>query len=361
MTNQQTDELKQLPLATIHRDAGAPMMGLCGWEAPAHFGDPEGEYNAASNGVALFDASFLTKVRATGGDHIEYLNRRLSQRVIETEPGVVVRANQLSGDGRMEADLEFIRVKESESLLVAPPAVAGNYLQALADKYVFTEDAAFVDETPQWGTVALIGPKAGEVLEALNLPTPEAGQMNEGKIGEANVMTHRSEYFFGSILLHFDVGDAGTVWKTVKEAVEKSGGRPLGFLAFDTLRVEHGAAWWGIDLTERSIPLEADLMTAIHTNKGCYPGQETIAKILNLGHPARKLTGISFEGEDPPAPGSPLTVDGREVGQLSSSTWSPRLGRPIGLAMMKWAQRNPGTEVTTPEGLKGTVTALPFD
>ncbi|MCC5877348.1 MAG: hypothetical protein JJU11_14085, partial [Candidatus Sumerlaeia bacterium] len=101
--------------------------------------------------------------------------------------------------------------------------------------------------------------------------------------------------------------------------------------------------------------------TAIHTNKGCYPGQETIAKILNLGHPARKLTGIKWQGEDPPAPGSPLHVAGKEGGHLSSSTWSPRLGHPIGLAMMKWPHRNPGTEVTTAEGLKGTVTALPFD
>ncbi|MCC5877483.1 MAG: aminomethyltransferase family protein, partial [Candidatus Sumerlaeia bacterium] len=266
MTDQQTAELKQLPLATLHRDAGSPMMGLCGWEVPAHYGDPEGEYKAASNTIALLDASFLTKVHATGSDHVEYLNRRLSQRIIESEPGTVLRANQLSGDGRMEADLEVLRLAENESLLLAPPAVGGGYLQAVADKYVFTEDATFTDETHRWASLALVGPKGTEILRALNLPMPTVGQATEGTLGGITVKLFVSEFFFGSVILLFDVEDASSAWKSLREAVEKAGGRPLGFLAFDTLRVEHGTPWWGIDLTERSIPLEADLMTAIHTN-----------------------------------------------------------------------------------------------
>lgn len=360
MTDHATTDLKQSPLAPLLKDSGARFMGLCGWETPAHFGDPEGEYNAATSAVALFDAGFLTKVLAKGSDHIDYLNRRLSQRLLETDPGSVLRANQLSADGRMDADMEVLRTGGEESLLLAPPAVAGDYLQALSDKYVFSEDATFTDVTADWASICLIGPKADQTLELVNLPNPASGEVLEIDLSGAKGWITRSEFLFGSILLLLPTANAAGIWQTLLTHVGNLEGRPIGFLPFDTLRVEHGAPWWGIDLTDRSIPLEADLMSAIHTNKGCYPGQETIAKILNLGHPARKMVGVSLQGEDPPAAGTPLVVDGKDAGHLTSSTWSPRLGHPIGLAMVKWPYRQPGTKISTPEGVEGSVVTLPF-
>lgn len=135
---------------------------------------------------------------------------------------------------------------------------------------------------------------------------------------------------------------------------------PIGFLAFDTLRVEAGEPWFGIDTDERTIPLEAGLERAIHFNKGCYPGQETIARITNLGHPARQMLGVRWNSEDPP-PAGPIFVGEAEAGRLTSSTYSPRLAAAIGLAMMKWAHRAPGTSVHTADGTAGTLVALPFN
>lgn len=362
MTETTRAEMRELPLSPLHQQEGAPTMGLNGWMIPAHHGDPEGEYRAATEAAALLDASFLTVVRATGADHSEYLNRRLSQRVIEMAPGQGLRANLLSGEGRMEADLEIFRLPSGESLLLAPPAVTGEYLQALADKYVFSEDATFTDETAEWAAFALAGPSAGRILKDLGIALPTgAARIAPARLGESEGWVLVTEFLFGSPVVLVPVAGAEEAWKALLGAVRQEKGSPLGFLPFDTLRVERGAPWWGIDLTDRSIPLEADLMSAIHTNKGCYPGQETIAKILNLGHPARKLVGVLWESEDPPPAGTPVQAEGRDAGTLTSSTFSPRLGRAIGLAMVRWPHRNEGTTLTTSGGLTGTVRTLPFE
>lgn len=361
MTDNGRAEMQVLPLSALHQRENAPFMGLNGWMIPAHYGDPEGEYKAATESAGLFDASLFTVVRASGADHEEYLNRRTSQRVIEMAGGDGLRANFLSGEGRMDADLEVFRLPSGDSLLFAPPAVTGEYLQTLADKYVFTEDAAFADETAQWAAFALIGPKSGQVLEAMGIAPPAGkARLAPAEVAGGEGWVIRSEFLFNSHVLLVPVEAAENGWKRLLEAVREEGGLPVGFLPFDTLRVESGVAWWGIDLNDRSIPLEADLMSAIHTNKGCYPGQETIAKILNLGHPARKLAGVVWESEDPPAAGVTLLSEGKEAGRLTSSTFSPRLGKAIGLAMVKWPHRNEGTALQTEEGLPGVVRALPF-
>jgi hypothetical protein len=329
------------------------MIPLGEAHVPGHYGDPEREYLAATGRAAWMDASFLTIVSATGKDHIEYLNRRLSQRTLAMEPGDGLRANQLNGDGRMEADLELYRLSAETSWMVAPPAVGGEYLQFLADKYVFSEDAQFVDESKQRVLIALIGPETDRVLGELGLARP-AGRIAEQAWNGGKVVLFESAFLAGAWV----IAAAGELGEALRSTVAPLA-EPLGFIPFDTIRIERGIAWLGPDLTQQSIPLEADLHSAIHPNKGCYPGQETIAKIVNLGHPARKLVGVRL-GQST-APGTKLLVDGKEIGTLTSATWSPRLGGEIGLAMVRWPQRVPGTKLLTADGTEATVCALPFE
>lgn len=353
-----TDELRQMPLHGTHGAAGARMMPLAGWAVPAHYGDPEAEYLAATKQVVVMDASFLTVVTGRGKDHLEYLNRRLSQRVIEQAVGEGQRANQLNGEGRMEADLALYRAEEDLSFLIAPPAASGEYLQALADKYVFTEDAVFEDRTAEWGALAVMGPGAAKLLREHGLALPLGKQIAPASVGEVQGWILSLPFFRKATVLLLPADQIEQAWKAL---VEEGHADPLGFLAFDTIRVEEGLAWWGMDLEARTIPLEANLMDAIHTNKGCYPGQETIAKILNLGHPARALVGVLWEGEDPLPAGTELTTeDGSKAGTLTSSTYSPRLKRAIGLAMVRWNLRTVGTRLKATQGGGGKVVALPF-
>lgn len=318
----------------------------------AHHGDPEAEYFSARTSIGVLDASFLTVVRTEGKDRLEYLNRRLAQRVIELPTGRFVRAALLNGDGRMEADMEVLAISDDVTLLVAPPHVTGEYLHFLADKYVFSEEVRFTDVSAEWSAVAVVGPKAGELL----------GDVAAGELAmNGDAIKFRSTFFPDAIveLIPFHASDAGTRAPKLVEAARRFGGSALGMLAFDTLRIEAGIPWWGIDLTEKSIPLEADLWLAIHTNKGCYPGQETIAKIMNLGHPARKMVGVVFDGEDPLPVGTVLRAGEAEAGLLTSSTYSPRLKKALGLAMVRWPHRIEDTALTAGP-LTARVVALPF-
>ena len=338
--------------------AGAvQFLGLSGWRIPAHFGDPEAEYRAASEGVALFDAGFLTFVSATGKDQIDYLNRRLSQRILDLEAGTVLRANQLGGDGRMLADLEVLRPNpEGEGLLlIGPPATSGEGLAALCERYVFSEDCQFADAGGLWSALALLGPKADGALRALGGPVPAPGEVLAWPAEDGGArFVLRSTFLPQGVLVVGSPGSVASLYAAFGVSIPS-----LGWLAFDTVRIEQGIAWWGIDLTVKSIPLEADLNIAVHPNKGCYPGQETIAKIVNLGHPARKLVGVIWDTEDPPAPGVEITSGGVAAGVLTSSTWSPRQSKAIGLAMVRWNYRAVGTGLEI--GLiRGKVATLPF-
>ncbi|CAN5430527.1 glycine cleavage T C-terminal barrel domain-containing protein [soil metagenome] len=359
MTTNTEQQARPLPLAETHGAASARMMTLAGWSVPAYFADPEKEYFAAAENVALLDVSFLTIVSARGKDIPDYLNRRLSQRVIEMKPGEGLRANQLNADGRMEADLEIFRADDDLHLLIAPPAITGEYLQALCDKFVFSEDAQFGDETGKWAAFALLGPKAGEVVSGA-VAVSSTERIQKVAIGGAEGYLITSAFFAGAHVVIVPVANAQAVYAQLEVAVRAVGGLPIGFVPFDTIRVENGIAWYGIDLTEKSIPLEADLNSAIHTNKGCYPGQETIAKILNLGHPARKLVGVVWETGDPPATQTVLEIDSKEIGRITSSTYSPGLKAAIGLAMVRWQHRAPGTKIVATSGITGITTSLPF-
>jgi len=346
-------ETKTLPLKEHHEARGAKPAFFQGWEVPNHYGQPEKEYFQARNDAAVFDASFLSVVQGTGSGHVEYLNRRLSQLVVDMVPGEIRRANQLKGDGRMEADLEFALLEKETSWLLALPAIPGETLQQIADKYVFTEDAQFRDVSPDWAVFAVVGPKGCAAL--LKLLGWDEFESHRGEIAGCPVTILRSEFFYQSPLVFTGQKDASRV----HEALTEASGSPLGFQALNTLRIEAGMPWWGFELNEKSMPLEADLMSAIHTNKGCYPGQETIAKTMNLGHPAKKMVGVILESEEPPAAGSDIVFNGKEIGVLTSASYSPRHGKAIGLAMMKWIYFEPDLAIET-QGIAGSFVELPF-
>ncbi len=327
-------------------------MTCLGARVAAHFGDPEAEYRAMREGCAAVDLSFLSVVRAEGADHREYLNRRLSQKVDDLADGRCVRGALLGAEGRMQGDFELL-AHEGATILLSTPASKGADIVTMLDLYVFTEEARFKDESGSRTMVALMGPDAGKAMGGLGLAVPGRGALARGTVAGQPALAWRSEFAAGAPVLMAESSPA------FLEVVAASAGARAGFLAFDTIRIEAGAPWWGMDLDGRTIPLDANLTSAIHFDKGCYPGQETIAKITNLGHPARQLRGVVLDGQDPPAPGSTVTVDGMDAGVLTSSTWSPRLGRAIGLAMVKWPHRAAGTRVAC-GGVPGALVELPF-
>lgn len=345
-------------IADRHAALGARAMPLLGATVAAHYGDPEGEHRAAATACAVLDLSAFTIVRATGADHRDYLNRRLSQKVDDLAAGDVRRSTLLGAEGRMQADLELLVMADS-MLAISTPASSGPALAALLDRFVFSEDARFADETAGHALFAVLGPRSPELLKSLGLALPMGdGRFAEGQVVGAPALLWPSSMLGGEWALLVR-GDGDAAWNALLAAARKLDGGPCGFMPFDSIRIESGTPWWGIDLDERTIPLDARLHHALSQTKGCYPGQETIAKITNLGHPARQLVGIVFDGEDAPAPGTPLQSKDGEAGRVTSAAWSPALHRPVALAMVRWSYRTPGAELTA-GGIRGVVTALPL-
>jgi folate-binding protein YgfZ len=135
--------------------------------------------------------------------------------------------------------------------------------------------------------------------------------------------------------------------------------RPVGFTALNWLRTEAGIPWFGHDMDENNLPMEFGLESAISMTKGCYRGQEIVARITHRGHLDRKLAGIAVEGHTVPEKGSEVYAEGKKVGTVTSATPSPALGKPLALCILNTAYLQPGTEVNV-SGQAAKVVHLPL-
>src|SRR6185295_17304853 len=139
---------------------------------------------------------------------------------------------------------------------------------------------------------------------------------------------------------------------------------PVGFESFNVHRIEAGIPWYGLDMEENTLPIEAGLeRDAISFNKGCYIGQESVARITYRGHVNRKLVGLGLSGNQPVSKGDKVSKDGQEVGWVTSSAYSPNLKRAIALGYLRREVLEPRTTVLVESGdgsVSGEVTPLPF-
>ena len=153
---------------------------------------------------------------------------------------------------------------------------------------------------------------------------------------------------------------APTIW----DALIASGARPVGFDALETLRIEAGIARYGVDVDETNVVLEAPLDDAVSFTKGCYVGQAIIARLRWRGHVAKKIAGLSFAGRAEVRSGDRVrTADGKEMGRVTSPIFSPRLGRTIALALIKYDYLASGTSLLVHSGegdVPAQVAELPF-
>lgn len=340
---------RPLPLEKIHQAAQAVFRDYEGWRVPDHYGRPESEYEDILSNVAVVDFSYFTTIRVTGKERADYLNRRLSQKIIDLREGMGRRATLLDAVGRMLADMEIFA--DGDAFHMISPPRRGDNLAAELEKYVFTEDCRFEDITDRTVVLGLLGPRLGELLKAHGVQAPAADRRLSAQVfGEVrNVRIIRSDYVPGGLLLIGPSQELHSLMGCTLQAVEDCGGHPAGFQAFEASRTAQGCPWWGRDLDNETIPLEADLLCAIHEGKGCYPGQETIARIRNLGHPTRKLVRLEIDAQEAPSPGAQLFAsDDTVAGHVTSAARLSTMDKAVALAMVKWPWRDVGTEFSVP-------------
>lgn len=355
----------RLPLHAVHQELGAVFAAPCGWDLPFSYGDPETEYRAARTAAGLVDHSHVEVLEATGRDRVAFLQGMLTNDLKALAPGQGCRAAFLDAHGKVQALLTVL-ILEDRLLLVLDGGSAEKTLQAL-DRFLISEKVSFRNVSAEKVLFLVAGPKAPAVVERLTgAPLPPAPWAHaERRAGEVlvRVIAGDGETGEAEAWLYAPSAGAQALWAAALAAGRPDGLRPVGVTALDVLRLETGVPWYGHDVDETVLLPEIPLEPYVSYTKGCYIGQEVVARIKYRGHVNRSLTGLSFDDDRVPGHGAPVEADGRGVGHVTSAVRSFALGRPIALAYVRREYLEPGTVLTVKaddRALTARVTALPF-
>lgn len=318
------------------------------------------QYEAAREQVALFDLSHRTKIELTGADRVAFLHNLCTNEVKALEPG-----------GGCEAFLTSVQAKivghvfifaGAQSLVVDTVPDQAEALIAHLDRYLIREDVTLSDRTGDWGELLLCGPRAAGLLEKLGATVPGEALAHAKSTVEGKKCFVRRHDLAGDP--SYAIVAAREDAESVRNALVRGGAVPAGMRTFETLRIEAGMPLYGIDVTDANLPQEVGRdAQAISFTKGCYIGQETVARIDSYGHVNRKLVGLKIAGEGVPEPGSKLHGNEKKVGQITSAVFSPKLEAVIALGCVSRGSEGAGTglEVRSDDAAQtAEVVDLPF-
>ncbi|MEJ7783338.1 MAG: folate-binding protein [Solirubrobacteraceae bacterium] len=291
----------------------------------------------------LLDRSERGKLALTGEDRKAFLNGQVTNDVEALEPGQGCYAAFLTPKGKMLGDLRILDTPDE--LLLDTERVALQGLFDLVRRFSIGHEVQLHKRTLESGLLSLIGSGARSVAGAAELPEAEHSHI-AAQIAEHPVRLIATD-------AGVDVLCSARDTETVATALRAAGAEPMDEAYAEILRVERGRPRYGVDLDDSVIPQEAGLNErAVSFTKGCYVGQETVARLHWRGKPNRHLRGVRLVA--PAQAGTPLTLEGKEVGRLTSVVVSPRLG-PVALALVR-REAPPGT--TLDDG--SAVVELPF-
>lgn len=356
---------RETPLIETHRRNGAELVEQDGWILPAHFGAPLEEYEAVRSAVGLFDRCDYAALTLTGSDRVAWLQGMVSNDVKKLVPGSGMYAAVLDVNGKILADLTVLCAEESFILLIWEPLK--EKIVAHLNRYLVADDVEIGDESARYRILSLQGPHALLLLTAIaphqDLPVHMNGHARL-RIGERDVRiirsTHTGEEGFDLLTA---AGDIAAVAAEIERAGAALGLRWFGLQAQEILRVEAGLPRYGVDMDEENLLLETGLDQAVSFQKGCYLGQEVIERVHSRGHVNKKLVGILLAGATPVNRGDKILCEGKEIGRVTSSVFSPRIRHTIALGYVQRDYLQPATNIFVERDggrLAGAVAALPF-
>jgi len=315
-------------------------------------------YRLLTEEVGLLDRSELGKLALTGADAAGFLTGQVTADVEALVPGTGTYAALLTPKGKIVCDLRVLAIGDgnvAELLLLCERSG----LQALFDqlrRHLIGFDAELHKRTLQQGLVSLVGPRAAQAVEGLGLPLPAEAEHDHvaGRLGELAVRVVRTD-------VGLDLVCDGPATASLLDALRSAGIESVPEDVAEIVRVESGRPRLGYELDPTVMPAEAGIVErAVSFTKGCYVGQETVARLHWRGRPNRHLRGLVLERAVPR--GTVLVADGREIGRVTTVAGSPRRG-PIALALVR-REVEPGDAVTlrVPDSspTSARVVALPF-
>jgi len=357
--------METLALHSHHARLGATFGSVAGREVVLHYGRKEAgpveEEAAMREAVALVDVSAREVVKVTGPDRLTFLHGMVTNDVKGMSAASVLYAALLTAKGAMVADVHLV-LREEDVLLLVEPGLAKPVLEHLR-RFLISEEAEVHEASGEFGQLSLVGPRGWALARRVfGLPgdAPPAAQALLGGIEKHAVAVLPSGLLLPGVDVLVSAEGLEAVFTALFDEGSDEGLRPAGFTALEVQRVERGVPRYGADMDERTIPLEANLERALHYQKGCYIGQEVIARATFRGHMNKRLVGLLL-GKAHPAPRTELFLGERKVGFLTSVVHSTRLGQQVALGYVHRDALAPGTGLRLAgEAGEATVHALPF-
>jgi len=293
-----------------------------------HYGDPLGEQRAAATDAVVIDRSHRAVITLRGGERRSWLHSISTQHVSELPDGAVTQNLSLDGQGRVED--HWIQTELAETTYLDTEPWRGEPLLGYLRKMIFWADV--VVDPADLAVLSLLGPRLADtaVTEALGIDSLPAQDTAVGLAGGGLVRRMPGPGLALDLLVPRDRA------AEVRARLVDAGVRPAGIWAYEARRVAVSTPRLGVDTDERTIPHEVGWIgTAVHLDKGCYRGQETVARVHNLGKPPRMLVRLHLDGSvDRPATGAQVLAGGRAVGRLGTVVDHVDEG-PIALALVK--------------------------
>jgi folate-binding protein YgfZ len=372
-----TRTVRDTPLAATHARAGAKMGVWFGCALPDTFGDASAEFRHARESVALIDKNYRAYLSFTGPDRVRYLNAVLTNNIKDLSVGQGIVSLLLNPQGHILAEMETYAF--ADKLSCVSYAMVREPLMEVLDKFIIMDDVTLTDETERFGTLALEGPGTAAVVK--NLAGIDLEQLSELASVDAEILRSAQVDIFGKVAAREAIpcrivkrspgGAAGAefvvereklvaLWEILLGATHKHGGGPMGYTALSGLRLEQGVPWFGYDFGEKQIPHEAGLQDShISYTKGCYTGQEIVERVRSRGQVNRQRVGLIFSGEGVPQAGTPVMMEGKEVGFVTraAKAWDSVPARVLG---MGYVRREAGALGSVLQWAGGTATVTQF-
>ncbi len=358
-----------LALHELHHGLGARFTEVNGCEVVEDYGDAMAEHAALRETAGVFDLSFRGRLCLTGADRVRFLNGQVTNNVKDLRAGEGCYAALVTAKGKLQSDLNIFSLP-NELLLDFEPGLAAAVPERL-EKFIIADDVQVVDATAYYGLLSVQGPKAEAAVRALALPLEIPAKpfsfstAKDETLGEIYLM-NQPRLGTSGFDLFVPMASLGAVLDKLIAAARQAGGRACGWRALEMARIEAGIPRFGADMDESNLAPETGIGDrAISYSKGCYIGQEVIARIRTYGQVAKELRGLRLADnlKALPAKGDKLFHGDKEAGYITSTVASPALKANIALGYVRREANEIGTELTLRTAVGDSaakIVALPF-
>jgi folate-binding protein YgfZ len=305
-------------------------------------------YKAAKEKAAITELDLFGIVKLSGNDRVSWLQGMVTNDIEKLPSGSGCYAAHLTPQGKLVAHMQIF--KDDDALWLSLERASIPKLVAAFDKLLIMEDVQVADVSEGYSILSVLGPEAPDALASWSGgPLNLQGRYSHRKFDNCRIVASR---------LGYDIWTPRAQADTVLRFFAEHGVTAIDRGTWDVLRTEAGIPIYGVDIDETTtLPELGD--SGISYDKGCYIGQEVVAKVKYLGHVNRRFVGLQMSGNDLPEMKTPIRKGGREVGYITTALLSPDLNKPIALGFVGRSAYAPGSEVEVGTGT-ATIVDLPF-